>query len=212
MKVLCTTQRTPEWFEAKRGKVSASDAHKCLMGRGTKGRRLYVEKIADDLEGIPDFADEDNPPWFTDGIYYEGFARGWYSFHRGVDVEQTGFVVHDEYGWLGCSPDDLVGDDGLAEYKHRKKLSTFKDAITATTRNRDIVQIQTQLFVTGRRWCDYVNYWRDDDNEIERGHVRRVYPDRSFVDNTLLPGLLSFWKDVQAELRRRQLQREQSHV
>lgn len=207
MKVICTEQGTPEWHRAHRGVISASEAHKALMGRHTKGRRLYVEKLADDLDGIPDFAEEDNPPWFSDGRYYESYARGWYSWKYGVDVRETGFVVHDDYAWIGCSPDGLVGDDGLVEIKFRKKLSTFaKHAQTMIPGHHP--QCQTQIFVCGRDWNDYCNYWRDDANEIERGHVQRIYRDQAYIDNTLLPAFVELMNDVERLREQRELARQ----
>lgn len=205
MRILCETQRTPEWFAAKKGRISASSAYLCLSGKATKSRRNYVDCIADDLQGIPDFDDEDPKPWFTDGIYYESFARGWYQFKTNRDTVQTGFVVHDEYDWIGCSPDDLVGDDGLAEYKFRKSLHTFDEHSKCTLARAVKAQIHTQLFVCDRQWCDYTNYWRDDANGFEKGHIQRIYRDQSYIDNTLLPAFVSFWKDVQAEIARRKL-------
>jgi len=207
MKVLCTEQQTQEWFDAKRGRISASEAKTCLARRGGKGRRLYIEKIADDLQGIPDFDDHDVKPWFVNGIYYESWARGWYSFQQDVDVEQTGFVVHDEYEWLGCSPDGLVGDDGLVEIKYRSFLHTFEEHAQTGKLTQINPQVQTQMYVTDRQWCDYVNYWRSDDHELERGHIQRVHWDQSYIDNTLLPAFLGLWQDVQKEIDRRELQR-----
>lgn len=226
MKVLCADQRSDDWFEVKKGRISASDAHKCLMGRHTKGRRTYIEKIADDLEGIPDFADEDRPPWFTDGVYYESWARGWYSFRYDIDVIETGFVVHDEYDWIGCSPDGLLHFEGielapgitylpndeqeLLEIKYRKSLRTFQDHAVNKFTTAHHAQMQCQLFVTGCQRLKYVNYWRSDDHELERGHVQTVHRDEAYIQNTLLPGILTFWDDVAEEMERRKLQRQRA--
>ena len=210
MKTLCTEQNNDAWFEAKRGRISASDARHCLAKRGGKGRNLYIAKIADDLEGLPDFDDKDVKPWFVDGIYYESWARGWYSFNQDVDVEQTGFVVHDDYEWLGCSPDGMVGEDGLVEIKYRSYLHTFEQHAQTGKITAINPQVQTQMFVTGRAWCDYVNYWRSDDQELEKGHVQRVHRDDAYIQNTLLPAFLGLWKDVGEEVERRKQQRKVS--
>lgn len=207
MRILCKEQRTPEWFAAKKGVISASEAKTVLMGKSTKGRRLYVERLADDLEGIPNFEDEESPPWFIDGIYYESWARGWYQFKYDVDVEETGFAVHDDYQWIGCSPDGLVGEHGLIEIKYRKSLTTFKKHASINNRPADFPQMQMQMFVTDRLWCDYINYWRSDDQELEQGHVQRIYRDQSYIDNTLLPACVVLWNEVQRELKRRLLQK-----
>lgn len=200
MKVLCTTQGTDEWHQAKRGVISASNARLALAGDHTKGRIGYIEHLADDLEGIPNFDEDEPPPWFTDGRFYESWARGWYSFKKDVDVQETGFVIHDDYSFIGCSPDGLVGDDGLVEIKYRKTLKTFK-AHSALRANKSVIdQVQTQLFVTDRKWCDYVNYWRSDETgvELERGFIERIERDQAYIDNVLLPAFVKLWRDVQA--------------
>lgn len=211
MKILCDQQRSQEWFEAKRGRISASDVHKCMMAPETKGRRYYIEKIADDLEGIPDFDDHDLKPWFADGVYYESWARGWYQFTFDTDVTETGFVVHDDYDWIGCSPDGLIGTDGLIEIKYRSYMHTFKEhAVDGKVKSVN-PQVQCQMFVTGRTWCDYVNYWRSDDHELEEGHVQRIYRDDEYIEETMLPAILTFWDDVANEMEQRKRQYARMH-
>lgn len=190
-------QQTPEWFAAKRSVLSASDMRHVLAKKGGKGRRGYALKIVQDLEGIPDFADEDTPPWFVDGKYYESFARGWYSWERKVDVAQVGFVVHDDYSFIGCSPDGLVGHDGLVEIKYRKYHRTFEQHTDTRGISKALKsQVQTQLLVTGRAWCDYVNYWRDDENDIEEGHILRLPRDDEYINEVILPACITFWNEI----------------
>lgn len=207
MKVLCEEQRTPEWFAARRGKITASQAHVCLMAGHTKTRRMYVAKIADDLEGLPDFDDVDPKPWFQAGAYYEEWARGWYSFQRGIDVRMTGLVVHDRYDWIGCSPDGLLGTDGLLEIKYRSYLRTYQQHVARGFQPSLYPQVQAQMYVCDRDWCDYVNYWRSIDHQLEQGHVQRIHRDQAYIDNTLLPAFVSFWADVGDLLKSRGVRR-----
>lgn len=204
MKVLCTEQRTDEWKDLHQGRITASCAHIALMGRHTKGRRQYVERLADGLEGIPDFESEDDQPWFVDGRFYEDWARGWYSFSQDIDVLQTGLVVHDDYSWIGCSPDGLINPDGGLEIKYRTKLHTFNDYAATQKIPRAVrAQIQTSIWVCDRDWWDYVNYWRSIEHEKEKGHIQRVHRDDAFINNTLLPAFVSLWADVQKEVEAR---------
>lgn len=205
MKVICTTQRTPEWYEARRGRITASEIHNVLAGTSTKGYEGYMFRLVLDLEGVPDLSDSQPPPWFLQGVLHEGWVTGWYEWEKNTTVEHTGFVVHPEYDWLGCSPDGLVGDDGLIECKYRTSLSGFH---AATRRIRPNKQIQTQLWVTGRQWCDEVNYWRrfnqDDSIAEERGKIHRHYPDplfRGWMEERLLAfraGVLRLYAERQA--------------
>ncbi len=200
MRVLCDEQRTPKWNAARRCKITASCANLALAQRGGKGRQKYVGQLVMDLEGIPDFADEDNPPWFVDGVYYESWARGWYSWTFDRDVRQTGFIVHDEYQWLGCSPDGMLDPDGMMQIKYRKSLKTFQEHAAKGKTAPVMPQIQTELFVTGRRWSDYVNYWRSDDHDLEKGSRERIERDDAYINNTLLPAFVGLWDDVQGLL------------
>lgn len=204
MRILCTEQGTPEWNAARRGKVTASAARHALAKKGGKGRRQYIEQLCDDLEGIPDFADEETAPWFIDGKYYESWGRGWYSWTAERDVTQTGFVVHDDYSWIGCSPDGLLDPDGLLEIKYRKSLKTFGQHAVLGKVQPVMAQVQTQLFVSGRQWCDYLNYWRSDDHELEKGHIQRIERDDAYIENTLLPAFVGLWAEVQALLSEHQ--------
>ncbi len=206
MIVLCEQQRTPEWHEARRCRITASAARHALAKRGGKGRQGYVEKLVEDLEGIPDFAEEDNPPWFVDGVYYESWARGWYSWTFDKDVRETGFIVHDEYQWLGCSPDGMLDPDGGMEIKYRKSLKTFQEHSAKGTVAGVMPQVQTTLFITGRQWWDYVNYWRSDDHDLEKGSVQRIERDDAYINNTLLPAFLGLWSEVQGLLKRHEEQ------
>lgn len=203
MKILCETQGTPEWHEARHGRITASNAAIALAGKHTRRRKDYIITLADDLEGIPNFDDEDNPPWFADGRYFESWARGWYSFKYDVDVQMVGFVVHDEYSWLGCSPDGLIGEDGGVEIKYRKYLRTFKQHAALRANASVQAQAQTSMLVTGRKWWDYVNYWRDLDNEVEQGACERIERDEAYIENELLPAFVSLYNDVQALLKAR---------
>jgi putative phage-type endonuclease len=193
MRVLCDSQRDELWYACRRGKITASAIAHVLAKAGTDSRESYKLLLTQDIEGVPDFEDDDPKPWFIEGRIYEDWARGWYSWNYNVDVIQTGFVLNDDCDWIGCSPDGLVEPDGMIEIKYRKNLKTYDkhtDKVDRATRN----QIQLQLFVTGRKWCDYVNYWRDDDGN-EKGHVTRVAREGEYIEK-LVGACGLFWGEV----------------
>lgn len=198
--VLCTEQNIPEWHAARRGRITASKAQLALARRGSIGRSNYVQDLVNDLEGVPNFDEDEPAPWFADGRYYESWAAGWYAFKFGVEPLKTGFIVHGDYSWLGCSPDRLIGDDGGVEIKYRKTLRTFKQHAALRANKSVQAQIQMSMYVTDRRWWDYVNYWRDDANEVEQGSCERIERDDAYIDNELLPAFVGLWQEVQALL------------
>lgn len=89
-------------------------------------------------------------------------ARAEYSKHY-APVKTCGFVTNDRWGFtLGCSPDGLVGDDGLIECKSRDQrfqVQTIVEHYVDGTPPADfMLQIQGQLLVTERKWCDLISY------------------------------------------------------
>ena len=53
----------------------------------------------------------------TRGIELEPEARGYYELVKGVEVEQVGLCYPDERQRYSCSPDGLIGENGLLEMK-----------------------------------------------------------------------------------------------
>ena len=150
-------QGTDEWFDVKSGKVSASSVANCMMKDSTAGFRNYRAKlVAERLTG-------EREETFTSsemqwGIDQEEFARAAYELETCNDVQEVGFVDHGSIESFGCSPDGLVGDDGLVEIKC-PKTATHMDYLLAGNMPKDhIKQVQTQLVCTGRKWCDFVSY------------------------------------------------------
>ena len=92
----------------------------------------------------------------------EVLARIAYS-ERYAPVEDVGFVTNDKFGFiLGCSPDGFVGEDGLIECKSRKQKYQLETILSkGMPSNKKIncmLQIQTALLVTERKWCDFISY------------------------------------------------------
>lgn len=199
MRVLTETQGTDEWDIARKGRITASAISNVLAGHGTKSRYEYRLLLVLDLEGVEDF--RDSAEWFEAGRRYEGHARGWYDWNV-AKVKETGFVLHDDYNWLGASPDGLVGDKGMIEIKYRKTLKTFHDSNIKNVSRAYLSQMQTGMWVCDREWTDYVNYWRDDQTQKEQAHVRRIYRDEGRI-RELEEAALIFWREVLELFRKR---------
>jgi hypothetical protein len=78
-------------------------------------------------------------------------------------VDECGFITNDQWGFtIGYSPDGLVGMDGLIEIKSRKQKYQVQTIVEYAAKNaipqEFMLQVQTGLLVTGRKWCDFVSY------------------------------------------------------
>lgn len=137
-------QKSPAWFAARRGRITASIAGACL------GLNPYcsAKKAWRIIRGTE--VEESNPN-IARGNRLEDAAIRLYEARHGVQVVQVGFLVHPRFSWLGCSPDGLVRQQGCLEVKCPKKLPE-------SVPEYHVVQMLVQLACTGRTWADYLAY------------------------------------------------------
>ena len=161
MKIIDCEQRSPEWFAARLGRLTASRAADMLsQGKGSAeaaGRRnLRVQLVLERLTGVSQDSGYQNEAMRV-GIEREPDALLWYEAVTGHLVRRTGFVQHDEL-MAGASLDGHVGDDGIVEVKC-PLAATHLDTIESRTIPGDYQkQIGHQLWITGAAWCDYASF------------------------------------------------------
>jgi hypothetical protein len=90
------------------------------------------------------------------GTEREPQARAYYEFIAGP-VEEVGFCLHD-LGHAGASPDGLVGEDGLLEIKCPSEAVHVEYLLAGKVATKYLSQVQGQLWVTGRKWCDWISF------------------------------------------------------
>ena len=154
-------QRTPEWFAARCGKVTASRVHDIVAttksGGFTSGRKNYMaELVIERLTGAP--APSYQSVAMLNGIECEPEARAAYAFAQDVDVAEVGFIDHPSIEMVGCSPDGYVGEDGLVEIKCPNTATHLDTLLTGKIDPAYSDQMQMQMAVTGREWVDFVSY------------------------------------------------------
>ena len=146
-------QGTPEWFDIRAGKLTASKAA-AIATNGKGLETLVFEKVAELLTGKMVMIEQNEA--MKHGIEMESEARNSYEVETGSSVEEIGFV--DAGDGSGCSPDGFVGKDGLVEFKCPTNKVFVKYLYTEKIDSGYMWQMQMQMLVTGRKWCDYVVY------------------------------------------------------
>ena len=154
-------QGSDAWKQARLGHVTASNmADVMSKGKGTSeavGRYKYKVKLV--AERLTQTAGESYSNAAMEwGIEQEQFACIEYEASQNVFLERTGFWLHPKIQWLGVSPDRLVGDDGLIEVKCPNTTTHLGYLFENRIPPDYYKQIQCQLWVTGRKWCDFVSY------------------------------------------------------
>jgi len=153
------------WLDARRGILTASEMHKIItptlkIADNDKTRSHAWELLAQRISGYvePQYISDD----MLRGNIDEIRARDLYREHY-AQTESIGFITNDQWGFmLGYSPDDLVGDEGLIECKSRRQrfqIQTIVENVATGDAVPDyVMQCQTGMLVTDRKWCDLVSY------------------------------------------------------
>lgn len=158
-------QGSDEWHKARCGLITASEVKLLLtptlkQANNDKSRahlwELAAQRISNYVE--PSYIGDD----MLRGHEEEFYARQTYAEHF-APVEEVGFVTNSSFGFtLGCSPDGLVGADGMLECKSRRQKYQIQTIVEhwrdGTTPDDYMLQVQAALIVTGRQWCDLVSY------------------------------------------------------
>lgn len=150
-------QGSPEWLLARCGLATASRFADVLAtiknGEAASRRNYRAQIIAERLTGVP--ADSFQSAEMRWGTEQEPYARIAYEA-TGQIVEQVAFIRHPELA-AGASPDGLVGHDGQVEIKC-PNTATHIDTLLKGMSADHIPQLQGGLWMSGRRWIDFVSY------------------------------------------------------
>ncbi len=107
------------------------------------------------------------------GDELEPIGRAKYEYERKVEVVEVGFVTLGDDA--GCSPDGLVGDDGMIEIKARNSDIHLELLLEDKIDSGTVNQIQFNLHVTGRKWCDFISY--NPNFKKSTIYIQRVFRD-----------------------------------
>ena len=171
-------QRSPEWFELRKGKFTASEIYKLMgqKGMGKTGETYVMEKVAEELGATM-------PPVSTyameRGTELEPYAKMHYSKAFNCSVSQAEFIIAPWCEDAGASPDgivtdwDKVGSSKLIEIKcpmnpvnHLQNFMIRSSAELKAIRPEYYWQVQLQMAVCEISLCDFVSYYPEIDPDF----------------------------------------------
>ena len=171
-------QGSEEWFAARLGKATASKFQDLLAKTKTgasASRTNYISQlVVERLTGVA-------PDFFTSksmeiGTEREPMARMAYEIETGNIVQEVGFILHESLS-CGASPDGLIGDDGGIEIKCPQPAAHLEYLQSDKAPAKYIAQIQGGLWVTGRKWWDFVSFNPDFPPHLQLKIVRVMRDD-----------------------------------
>lgn len=198
MRIITASQGTDEWRAARLG-VPSGSKFSSIMAKGAGATRAtYMKAIA--LERVTGVREALKSTFAMEqGTEREPFARAHYESITGALVEEIGFFMHDTLT-VGVSPDGLVDDKGMTEYKcplpqtHQDYMRLDKGECPSAYR----WQVQGQLWIAEREWCDFASYNPDFPDNAQL-IVRRVYRDDKAIKE-LETEVIKFLTEVEKEV------------
>lgn len=159
--IIDAPQRSPEWFAARCGRLTASAAAAMLAtiksGEAAARRDLRTKLVVERLTGQPQedgFVSAD----MQRGVELEADAFAAYEAQTGAVVERVGFLRHDAL-LIGCSPDGVLdGGTGILELKVPKSATHLRYLRDGSLPAEYVGQIRHTLWVTGAKYVEFVSY------------------------------------------------------
>ncbi|WP_375675965.1 lambda exonuclease family protein [Bartonella sp. CL42QHWL] len=180
-------QRTAEWFQARLGKVTASNVYNILSktakGLPTSKYEDYKTKLMTERL-IEEISQSYTTPAMQWGIEHEENALREYEFIYDAEVTRCGFIPHPKMEMAGASPDGLIGEDGLIEVKYPQSTTHLRFFMYDEIKPEYHAQMQFQMACTGRKWCDFMSY---NPNFVGKStglrmKVKRVHRDEKHIE------------------------------
>lgn len=166
-----TEQRTPEWYEARKNRVTASMAGAILglsphMTRDDAMRAMVRDALGAEREQGDNIALEY-------GRHNEEAVLLDFRMETGLDVQPCGFFPYED--WLGASPDGLVSDGGNLEIKcpfSRRQRFGDKAGTEPPLKSLDeqphyYAQMQVAMCCTPAPHCWFVQ-WSAKETQIQK--------------------------------------------
>lgn len=169
MQIVNVDQRSPEWFALREKRMTASHAQ--AIGNNGKGLQSYIMELMQDYYSTAEkerFSNKDTER----GNELENTAGFIYEMETGIITQKVGFVIYNEY--VGCSPDLFAGPAGLVEIKCPADKAYFDLLISDKVDTGYIWQMQMQMLICERAWCDFVAY---NPNYKKDLIIKRFYAD-----------------------------------
>ncbi len=153
-------QGGPEWHDHRLGRVTASRVADLMAltksGPAASRKNYMADLIAERLTAQPrDSYTNAAMEW---GTAHEAQARATYAFVTDCDVQEVGFIDHPTIPMAGCSPDGLIGADGMLEIKCPNTATHIDTLINGTINSKYKKQMMFQMACAGRAWCDFVSF------------------------------------------------------
>lgn len=149
---------TPAWFQARRGRITASTRAQIIEEANPAQWIKLSEELRAELASDWKHVDRDAPPmkWGRD---HEAEALDAVSKHFGCKVLEPGLILHPEFDYAGSTPDGYIGSDITIQVKcpfsTKNHMKTVLDRMMSA---QYYAQVQFEAWTSGRKQIIYASY------------------------------------------------------
>jgi putative phage-type endonuclease len=196
-------QLSQEWFELRKKSITATDVSAILLQNPWNYPfNIFLNKYnSNNVDNVDNIVNNnadgnDATKW---GNKYEPIAKNIFQNILNTEIFNLGFVQHPVHKWLGASPDGILKDGTLIEFK-----CPFKNQNILCTPPHYWIQTQIQLEVCNLDKCLLIksifeeqkphNYMLEGTNGewyLKDYHIETIYRDKNWFDS-IFPKLLNF--------------------
>lgn len=177
-------QGSYQWLKDRIGYVTASNVSDVMAkGSGATRQNYMVKMLCEILSGEP--VQGFKSKYMQDGNDNEPLAREIYQQITGTTVKEMPFYFIEKEK-LGASSDGEVDADGIIEIKNVIPAEQVRFLTTGKIKSEYIKQMQTQLYVLDKKWCDFTSVSLGDEEHGElpdkyKAKILRVYRDEDMI-------------------------------
>lgn len=196
MKIHNVEQRSDEWHAIRLGKPTASNFYRILSPTGKKSEQAdkYMNELIAEIVRGKKFEKFDPTLSMMRGKTMEQEALELYAANTNYNIQSVGFIT-DDFEEVGCSPDALINDDGIAEIKVYNPDNHIEVMLSRKLEQKHRPQTQGQLWLSGRQWCDTICH-----NDGMKQFIMRSERDEEYI-KLLANTVAAFLLDMKAKIK-----------
>ena len=138
-------QGTAEWLKTRQNKLTATNVASVLNMNVFESKEALISKKVDCVDTVL------NNNAVNHGIFFENVAKNIYEKRTSHKIFTPGLIIHDKYNWLAASPDGIINNSHLVEFK-----CYYSKQITDCIPINYWIQMQIQMEVCNYNKCDFV--------------------------------------------------------
>lgn len=178
MREVKAEQRSAEWFEARKGRITGSKIGAILGLSPFQTREDVLRAMVREYHQYPsEFEGNQATQW---GTFNEDNAAFELLIETGIDFRECGLVIHPDHKWLAASPDGVsLCGRYIREIKCPYSKKDKGDFVSVFEQLHYYAQVQYEMFCTGINKAIFFQW------SPVRSKVEFVEFDQAFIDKTL---------------------------